>query len=418
MYTTTIGNYTKETNFFNCTTPFELINEFDSPLYVYNENIFRKRLKEIKNLVKYKNFVPHYSVKANTNIHLLKIVKDEGLHVDTMSPGEIYMALASGFSSNELFYIPNNATQDDLNYAINKKILTSVDSLSQLKLYAELNPNSNVAIRFNPGVGAGHHQKVVTAGKKTKFGVNMSEFDEVKKILEENNLTLVGINQHIGSLFMESDAFIESTTNLLEFAKEFDTLEFIDLGGGFGIPYHKQEGQKPLDLIALGDKLDNIFSNFAKDYGREIQFQIEPGRIIACECGIVLGTVTGTKQNSDTTYVGCDIGFNVLARPIMYDSYHDIEIYTKRENPDLINQPVTVVGNICESGDILAKDRALPLPEYGDIIAIMDAGAYGFAMSSSYNQRPRSAEVLICSSGEVKLIRRRETFEDLIACMK
>ncbi|WP_330697044.1 diaminopimelate decarboxylase [Candidatus Epulonipiscium viviparus] len=417
MYTTMIGNYTAKTDFFKMTTPFELLSEYGSPLYVYNEDIFRSRLRQIKNLVKYKNFVPHYSVKANTNISLLKIVKEEGLHVDTMSPGEIYMALAAGFEPKELFYIPNNATEEDLRYAVDRGVLLSVDSISQLQLYAKINPNSKVAIRFNPGVGAGHHQKVVTAGKKTKFGVDMAEFDTVKKILEENNVTLVGINQHIGSLFMDSGAFIESTTNLLEFAKEFDSLEFIDLGGGFGIPYHKQEDQQPLDLVELGSKMDTMFEEFAQDYGREIQFQIEPGRIIACEAGIVLGTVTGTKQNAETTYLGCDIGFNVLARPIMYDSHHDIELYTKRAHPDLEKHPVTVVGNICESGDILAKDRELPMPEYGDIIGLMDAGAYGFAMSSSYNQRPRVAEVLLKSSGEVVLIRRRETFEDLIASM-
>ncbi|ONI48209.1 diaminopimelate decarboxylase [Candidatus Epulonipiscioides saccharophilum] len=417
MYSTLIGNYTKETNFFNTTNPFELLEKYSSPLYVYNEDIFRSKLRQIKNLVKYKNFIPHYSVKANTNIHLLKIVKEEGLHVDTMSPGEIFMALAAGFEPSELFYIPNNATIEDLNYAIERGVLISVDSVSQLQLYAKLNPNSNVAVRFNPGVGAGHHDKVVTAGKKTKFGVNMDEFETVKKIIAENNLNLVGINQHIGSLFMDNNAFIESTTNLLDFAKSFATLEFIDLGGGFGIPYHKQSGETPLDLVDLGIKLDEMFNQFNAEYGREICFQIEPGRFISCEAGIILGTVTGLKQNAHTTYLGCDIGFNVLARPIMYDSYHDIEIYTQRDQPDLIKYPMNVVGNICESGDIIAKDRELPHCHYGDIIAIMDAGAYGFAMSSSYNQRPRTAEILITSSGEEKVIRRRETFEYLIENM-
>ncbi|MEG0579351.1 MAG: diaminopimelate decarboxylase, partial [Niameybacter sp.] len=166
------GNFTNQTNFFGGNNIFDLVQEYGSPLYIYNEGILRTRCKEIKNLVTYENFIPHYSVKANTNIHLLKIIREEGLHADVMSPGEIYLALKSGFQPEELFFIPNNVTSEDMRYAIDHGILMSLDSLSQLELYGTLNPGGKVAIRFNPGIGAGHHEKVVTAGKKTKFGVN------------------------------------------------------------------------------------------------------------------------------------------------------------------------------------------------------------------------------------------------------
>ena len=411
------GIYTENTSFFKGNDPFDLIAEYGSPLYVYNEEILRTRCREIKNLVTYENFVPHYSIKSNTNIHLLKIVHEEGLHADVMSPGEIYLALESGFTPEELFYIPNNATPCDMRYAIERGILTSVDSLSQLEMYGTLNPGGKVAIRFNPGIGAGHHEKVVTAGKKTKFGVNPEDIDKVNLLLEKYNLTLIGINQHIGSFFMNADPYIQSTSFILEFAKQFDSLEFIDLGGGFGIPYHKQEGETRLDMQALGTKLDEVLHSFAADYGKKIQFQIEPGRYIPCESGIVLGTVTSLKSNGVIHYMGTDIGFNVLQRPIMYGSHHDIELYSQDSLPSHTLTPFTVVGNICESGDILAKDRVLPTPHIGDLIGIMDAGAYGFCMSSSYNQRPRCAEVLIESTGAIRLIRKRETFEDLIRNM-
>ncbi|MDU6854335.1 MAG: diaminopimelate decarboxylase [Zhenhengia sp.] len=411
------GIYTENTSFFKGNDPFDLITEYGSPLYVYNEEILRTRCREIKNLVTYENFVPHYSIKSNTNIHLLKIVHEEGLHADVMSPGEIYLALESGFTPEELFYIPNNATPCDMRYAIERGILTSVDSLSQLEMYGTLNPSGKVAIRFNPGIGAGHHEKVVTAGKKTKFGVNPEDIDKVNLLLEKYNLTLIGINQHIGSLFMNADPYIQSTSFILEFAKQFDSLEFIDLGGGFGIPYHKQEGEARLDMQALGTKLDEVLHSFAADYGKKIQFQIEPGRYIPCESGIVLGTVTSLKSNGGIHYMGTDIGFNVLQRPIMYGSHHDIELYSQDSLPSHTLTPFTVVGNICESGDILAKDRVLPTPHIGDLIGIMDAGAYGFCMSSSYNQRPRCTEVLIESTGAIRLIRKRETFEDLIRNM-
>ncbi|MBC8578409.1 diaminopimelate decarboxylase [Zhenhengia yiwuensis] len=411
------GIYTENTSFFKGNDPFDLITEYGSPLYVYNEEILRTRCREIKNLVTYENFVPHYSIKSNTNIHLLKIVHEEGLHADVMSPGEIYLALESGFTPEELFYIPNNATPCDMRYAIERGILTSVDSLSQLEMYGTLNPGGKVAIRFNPGIGAGHHEKVVTAGKKTKFGVNPEDIDKVNLLLEKYNLTLIGINQHIGSLFMNAEPYIQSTSFILEFAKQFDSLEFIDLGGGFGIPYHKQEGEARLDMQALGTKLDEVLHSFATDYGKKIQFQIEPGRYIPCESGIVLGTVTSLKSNGGIHYMGTDIGFNVLQRPIMYGSHHDIELYSQDSLPSHTLTPFTVVGNICESGDILAKDRVLPTPHIGDLIGIMDSGAYGFCMSSSYNQRPRCAEVLIESTGAIRLIRKRETFEDLIRNM-
>lgn len=411
------GIYTTATDFYKGHDVYDLISQYGSPLYIYNEDILRTRCKEMKNLVSYPHFTPHFSIKANTNIHLLKIVREEGLHADVMSPGEIYLALESGFTPDELFFIPNNVVPEDMKYAIDKGVTVSVDSLDQLRLYGELNPGGKVAIRFNPGVGAGHCEKVVTGGKKTKFGVNPEYIPEVKRILETYNLTLVGINQHIGSLFMDGKPYIDSLSSILNIARNFDDLEFIDLGGGFGIPYHKQDGEERLDIKALGEALDPVLHNFAKEYGKEIQFQIEPGRYIPCESCALLGHVTATKTNADHDYIGCDIGFNVLQRPIMYGSHHDIEIYSREEKEQTL-APFTVVGNICESGDILAKDRLLPRSTTrGDLIAMMDAGAYGYCMASCYNQRFRPAEILIHSNGTIQQIRKRDTFEDLIRNM-
>ncbi len=196
--------FTDKYSFYGKYTPQELLETHGSPLYVYNEDILRARCRELKNLVSYKNFTPHYSIKANSNLHLLRIIREEGLHADVMSPGELHVALKAGFTSDELFFIPNNVADDELQYAIDHHVLASMDSISQLERYGKLNPGGKVAIRFNPGVGAGHSDKVITGGENTKFGVNMSDVDQVKRTLEEYNLTLVGINQHIGSLFMES----------------------------------------------------------------------------------------------------------------------------------------------------------------------------------------------------------------------
>ncbi|MDK2798916.1 MAG: diaminopimelate decarboxylase [Clostridia bacterium] len=407
--------YTEQTNFYGNTSPKDLIKEYGSPLYVYNESILRERCRELNSLISYPNFKVNYSTKANSNLELLKIVRQEGCHADAMSPGEIHVLLAAGFKPEEIFYISNNVSEEEMKFAIDHGIIVSVDSISQLKQFGKINPGGKVAVRFNPGVGAGHHEKVVTAGKKTKFGVNMNFVQDVKRVLETYDLKLVGINQHIGSLFMEGDPYIEGVKSLLSIAQQFDDLEFIDMGGGFGIPYKKQEGQARLELMEFGKKLSDILTEWADNYGKNVLFKIEPGRYIAAECGVLLGTVHAVKQNYDTTYVGTDLGFNVLARPVMYDSHHDVEVYKNgalaKNNEAKI---VTIVGNICESGDIIAKDRKLPPIHEGDLLGIMDAGAYGYVMASNYNNRLRPAEVLIKEDGNPVLIRRRDTLEDLM----
>jgi diaminopimelate decarboxylase len=404
----------KSQNFFGNTNPVALAEEFGTPLYVYNENILRERCREMKSLVNYKNFAVNYSAKANSSLELLKIVNDEGLMVDAMSPGEIYVNLKAGFAPENIFYISNNVDDAELQFAIDAGVKISVDSVSQLERYGKLNPGGEITFRLNPGVGAGHHKKVVTAGKKTKFGIEMRFLPEIKAILKKYNLKLIGINQHIGSLFMEGDAYAQSAAAILNFAKEFEDLQFIDLGGGFGIPYKKQEGQERLDLKSLGEHLTKIIDKFVKGYGKEITFKIEPGRYIAAECGLLLGKAHSVKENYDLKYVGTDLGFNVLVRPVMYDSHHDIEIYRKSDQPSTKNESVRIVGNICETGDIIAKDRVLPEIFEDDIIGVLDAGAYGFVMSSNYNNRLRPAEVLIDKDGNPRLIRRRDTLEDIV----
>ncbi len=411
-----IPYFSQKTNFFGNNDPESLLKEFGSPLYVYNEKILRQKCKDMKNLVSYKNFIPNYSIKANSNLQVLKVVKDEGLNADAMSAGEIQLLLHAGFKPENLFFVPNNVSEAELRYAIEKGVLISVDSLSQLELYGKINPNSKVAVRFNPGVGAGHHEKVVTAGKKTKFGVNIDCVDQVKEIAKKYNLKICGINQHIGSLFMEGDSYIEGVKSILSVAEQFEDIDFVDMGGGFGIPYRKQEGQAPLDLEDFGKKLTKVLEEWTDKYGKKILVKTEPGRYIVAESGVLLGNVYSTKSNYGKKFVGTDLGFNVLARPVMYDSHHDIEVFRDgKAMNDTECEEVTVVGNICESGDIIAKNRMLPKIKEGDILAVMDAGAYGFAMSSTYNMRLRPAEVMIKENGEAVLTRRRDTFEDLIA---
>lgn len=409
------STYTDSVDFFGLNTPMELVEEYGSTLYVYNEDMLRRRCREIKALSTHPGFTPNYSAKANTNIHLLKIIREEGMVVDAMSPGEIIMNLAAGFTPDQILFISNNVSAEELKFAIDHGVYVSVDSLSQLDLFGEINPGGKVVIRFNPGIGAGHHAKVVTGGKQTKFGVDPETMDEVRAIIERHDLTLCGVNMHIGSLFMEPDGYIEAMQVLLSIAEQWDTLEIIDFGGGFGIPYHKYEGQARLDMQKLGEAFHATISEFAERTGYKGRFMCEPGRYIVAECGLLLGTCYSVKNNGPKRFVGTDLGFNTLVRPAMYDSFHDVEIYREDGEPVSATMEQSIVGNICESGDIIAKDRQLPEIMEGDIIGMLDAGAYGYVMTSPYNQRLRPAEVLIQSDGKPRLIRRRETIADLLA---
>jgi diaminopimelate decarboxylase len=403
-----------EKKFFGNTDPVRLSGEYGTPLYVYNENILRDRCRDLKGLIDYSNFTVNYSLKANSNLELIKIVKSEGLRVDAMSPGEIYINTLAGYKPEEILFISNNVSEEEFRFAINAGVKISVDSVSQLELFGKINRGGEVAFRMNPGFGAGHHEKVTTAGQKTKFGIEMKSIPEVKRILKEYELRLIGINQHIGSLFMDSEAYLQSTGNILSIARQFDDLKFIDLGGGFGIPYKKQANQSRLDLKELGGKLSKVINAWVKEYGKNIEFKIEPGRYIVAESSILLGRVNATKTNYDIKYIGTDLGFNVLIRPVMYDSHHDIEIYRENGVPSLKEETVNIVGNICETGDIIARDRKLPEIIENDILGVLDSGAYGYSMSSNYNSRLRPAEVLIDASGNPRLIRRRDTLDDLV----
>jgi len=390
----------------------ELLSEFGSPLYVYDEEILRKRCREMKSLLTYPRFRVNYSAKANTNVELLKIVRSEGLDVDGMSPGEMYLEMKAGFPSDRITFVGNNVPRNELQFAVDHGILVSVDSLSQLKLLGEINRGGSVCLRINPGIGAGHHDKVITGGKKAKFGIAVEDLPLAQEIAARCEMTICGLNQHIGSLFLQPDAYVAAAAAILELAAMIPSVETVDLGGGFGIPYrHGVEAR--LDLAALGAQLDTLINDWATSH-RPISIRTEPGRYVVAECGALLGTVTAVKENYNTFFVGTDIGFNTLVRPVMYDSYHEISVVPRAERPyEEYSKPVYVVGQICESGDILAHDRVIPCCHEGDALIVHDAGAYGFAMASTYNSRPLPAEVLVEKDGTIRLIRKAQTLQDL-----
>ncbi len=421
-----MNSYITQSNFFEGRNPEQIASEYGTPLYVYNERILRDRMEKVAKVITKYPYTANYSVKANSNIHILKLALQEGNNCDAMSVGEIQMLLKAGFPTDRIFFVPNNVS-DELVFAVKHGIMTSLDSLAQLELYGQIccdlelpNEKRKCAVRINPGVGAGHCEKVITGGKNTKFGIAEDDIPQIFEIAKTYSLKIVGINQHIGSLFMDPQPYLDAVTNLLRIALRFENLEFIDFGGGYGIPYHKLEDEKDFPMEDFKNKLEPLLDDFVAKYGKAPLFKSEPGRYCVAEGSVILGRVHAVKQNSGKTYAGTDVGMNVLVRPSMYGSWHDIEIIrngkiVQREGDGaepLFEQ--TVTGNICESGDILAKDRMLPKMIRGDLICVLDTGAYGWSMCSTYNSRPRPAEILICKDSSIKLIRRRETIDDLM----
>ena len=394
-----------------------LINKYGSPLYIYDYEVLQNRcskMMQFKEMLetKLKNIKinMHYSSKANSNPIILKTVKNMGLFVDSMSPYELTVCQRCGFKKEEILYVCN---KDEMKFVKENEILICLDSISQVESWGELFPNTNIMVRINPGIkGVGHNNKVITSGKETKFGISEENFGQLFEILNKYNLNLIGIHLHLGSLFLNDkiDDYIQGVKSGLELIdKNFSNIKIIDLGGGFGVPYKPDENDLNLEL--LSDAIYMALKEFLDKNPQICELKFEPGRYIPCEAGMLVGKVTATKYENNTWWIGTDIGMNQLVRPSMYNAYHEINILTNSKNNEIVQ--ANVCGNICESGDILGKNRALILPNVDDIVVVKNAGAYGYSMASNYTGRMRPAEVMIYKDNTEKLIRKRETFEYL-----
>lgn len=390
-----------------------LVERFGSPLYVYDLALVRARARALKDCISYRPFQPLYALKANSCPAVVRTITAEGFGVDTVSPGEVALALRLGLPPGRILYTENNMTDAEMAEAQAQGVLINVGSLDRLERLAASGARE-AAVRFNPDVGAGAHEKICTAGPLSKFGVHYSQVDEVAALERRHALTVVGCHMHIGSGILDAQVYASAMAVLLAVAERLPNLRFVDFGGGLGIPYRGDH--QAIDLAALGAGASALMADFAGRYGRALELRLEPGRFLVAEAGTLLTTVTSVKQNPDTPaakgrlYVGCDSGFNHLVRVAMYDAYHRIENLSRSGGHEV---EMDVVGNVCESGDVFARARRLPYPEVGDLLALRDAGAYGMAMASTYNTRPLPAEVVV-DGDEVRLARKRQTIAELL----
>jgi len=396
----------------------KLAEKFDTPLYVISETRIREKYRRVYDALmrNYEKIRIHYSAKANTSLSILKILESEGAYIDAVSPGEVFLALKAGFQPERIFFTGTSVRNDELMFLLDSNVLINVDSLSQLKRLLGIAIPNLLSVRVNPEVRAGHHKHCVTAGRDSKFGLWEKNAIEAYKIAKKAGVKRFGIHMHIGSGILTVEPFVLATERLLSVAKKVRDqigvdFEFIDVGGGLGVPYKPEE--KEFDLNLFSDKVLGLFRDKIKEYGLgEPIFCVEPGRYIVCDAGVLLTAVNTVKVTPFKSFVGVDAGFNTLVRPAMYGSYHHILVANKLNSPS--KNTYDVAGPLCESGDILARDRKLPEVQEGDLLVILNAGAYGYSMSSQYNSRPKAAEVLV-KEGKFALVRERETLDDLVA---
>jgi len=387
----------------------EIADKFGTPVYVTDENIVRENYRRIYGAFsKYMDTRIHYACKANSSLAILKILESEGSRIDAMSIGEVMTCIKAGFSPDRIMCTGNNVSNAELKALVEAKVNINIDSESELERLAKISTDVPLSVRITPGVGSGHSAKVVTGAKGSKFGIPADRTLAVYRRAQELGFPIKGIHVHIGSGGQSSEAYTEATDVLVTKTNEIKDklgidLEFIDIGGGFWVPYKPNEQEMDVDEIA------SVVTDLILEETDVRTIAAEPGRYIVCDSTVLLTRCVDIKHTGTKRYIGVDAGFNTLIRPAFYDAYHHVAIANKFGKA--CEHKYDVVGPICESGDVLAKDRALPTPEEGDVIAVYNAGAYGFSMSSRYNSRPRCREVLV-NKKKAELIRDAETIED------
>lgn len=384
----------------------QCIQQFGSPLYVYDVEQIREQYQILKtafNKPKYKFF---YACKALTNIHILNYIKQLGLNIDCSSINEVKLALHVGFEPNKILYTSNSIHFNEIKEAKALGVLINIDSLSNLQKFGDtFGGTYPVGLRLRPNIMAGGNLQISTGHDKSKFGIPIDQLNEVIEIAEKYQMNIAGLHIHTGSEIKDIAVWVDVIKVLFNIIPLIDKLKYLDLGGGFKVPYKQNE--VGTDIQALAVAVENSVSENSLNKDLEIWF--EPGKFLVSQCGYFLTTVNVIEQTSTINFIGVDSGFNHLIRPMFYGAFHEIENIS---NPNGIKENYTVVGNICET-DTFASDRLLPEVRENDILCFYNAGAYGFEMSSNFNSRYKPAEVMFANN-ECSLIRQRQTFDDLL----
>ena len=385
-----------------------ICQKFDAPLYIYDGEKIQQQYQKMRKAFDGLNCKIKFPVKALSNINILKLLKNFGSGLDCVSIQEVKMALHIGMDTKDIVFTPSCVSFSEIQQAVELGVNINIDNISILEQFGHAYGNTiPCGLRFNPHVAAGGNHKIQTGHIDSKFGISVFQNRHVQRIIQANDIQVAGLHVHTGSDILNAESYLQSARILFELALEFPNLKFIDFGSGFKVSY--REGDLETNVFEVGDKLREEYQKFSQSYGKELELWFEPGKFLVSASGVFCMKANVIKPTPATVFVGVDSGLNHFIRPMMYGSYHQI---VNLSNPQGIPRIYTIVGYICET-DTFAADQKLNEVREGDILAIYNAGAYGFMMSSNYNSRPRPAEVLVWE-GQAHLIRERENFDDLL----
>lgn len=385
----------------------ELVSRYQTPLYLYDTSVIQHQIGRLQKAFDVPELGIHFACKALNNIHILKLMKDWGIGLDTVSIQEIWIAKRAGFPPERILYTPNCVGTDEIEMAIQEGVQINVDHIETLEYIGHHHPGTKVGIRINPHVMAGGHEKLSVGHIDSKFGISIYQLPLVLRLVDALKLRVNGLHMHTGSDILDSGVFRLAADILFDAARKFSDLEFIDFGSGIKVAYKADDVYT--DVEELGQVLSESFNNFCREYGRPLKLYLEPGKFLVSEAGYFLVRTNVIKQTPSTVFAGVDSGLNHLIRPMFYDAYHHIfNLSHPQGKPRVYN----IVGYICET-DTFANNRVVAEIRPGDILCFKNAGAYCYTMSSNYNSRFRPAEVML-HGGRDHLIRERETLEDLL----
>ena len=385
-----------------------IAQDFGTPVYVYDAEKIREQYEKLTAGFFSLDTRFFFACKALTNINVLKYVASLGCSIDCSSINEVALALHAGVSPESILYTSNGIAFAEIEEAVQSGVHVNIDSISNLQKFGKKYGSSYpVGVRLRPNILAGGNLKISTGHEKSKFGIPVDQMDFLLNIIKENNIRIKTLHIHTGSDIKDADVFVHGIKVLSDLVPHFPDLEVIDLGGGFKVPYEPDDEET--DIAHIANRLKGYLDSHLFNKGKTYQLWFEPGKYLVSECGYLLTQVNVMKDNGAQIFAGINTGLNHLIRPMMYDAYHHI---VNLSNPQAEENVYTVTGYICET-DTFATDRLLHEVREGDVLAIYNAGAYGFEMSSNYNSRYKPAEVLVIN-GEAKLIRKRDVFEDLL----
>ena len=396
----------------NASLSYDTLNaaaeKFGTPLYVYHAEKIEQQYQNLCAQFESTQTKFFYACKALTNIHILKVIKDMGCNIDCSSINEVRLALHVGFLPNNILYTSNSVGFDEISTAVELGVNVNIDSLSNLEKFGQaFGGTKAIGVRIRPDVMAGGNLKISTGHVKSKFGIPLTQLDALKLVQKNYKINIHTLHIHTGSEIEDVAVFMKSAEVFDNLLPHFPTVNVLDFGGGFKVPYQPEE--KGTDMALLGSEVNKVVAKLSEQFGRTFTAWFEPGKYIVSEAGYFIATVNVMKQSGDIKFAGLDTGLNHLIRPMFYDAYHYIDNLSHPEKP---LQEYAVVGNICET-DTFAWDRPIPTIEEGDFLIFYNAGAYGYEMASNYNARYKPAQVLV-ENGVAKLISRRDHFEDLL----